>query len=153
MGDTGPCGPCSEIFYDHGDKIPGGPPGSADADGDRFIEIWNLVFMQYETLPGGERINLPRPSIDTGMGLERISAVLQGTHDNYDIDLMRALILASAAASGVDPDGPAQGFAPGHRRPFARLVLPRRRRRSALQRRARLCPAPHHAPRDAPRPA
>jgi alanyl-tRNA synthetase len=108
MGDTGPCGPCSEIFFDHGDKIPGGPPGSADADGDRFIEIWNLVFMQYETLPGGERINLPRPSIDTGMGLERISAVLQGTHDNYDIDLMRALILASAAASGVDPDGPAK---------------------------------------------
>jgi alanyl-tRNA synthetase len=106
MGDTGPCGPCSEIFYDHGDKIPGGPPGSPDADGDRFIEIWNLIFMQYETLPGGERINLPRPSIDTGMGLERISAVLQGTHDNYDIDLMRALILASAAASGVDPDGP-----------------------------------------------
>jgi alanyl-tRNA synthetase len=106
MGDTGPCGPCSEIFFDHGDKIPGGPPGSADADGDRFIEIWNLVFMQYETLPGGERINLPRPSIDTGMGLERISAVLQGVHDNYDIDLMRALILASAAASGVEPDGP-----------------------------------------------
>src|SRR5579864_6477425 len=106
MGDTGPCGPCSEIFYDHGPKIPGGPPGSADADGDRFIEIWNLVFMQYETLVGGERINLPRPSIDTGMGLERISAVLQGTHDNYDIDLMRALIRASADASGVDPDGP-----------------------------------------------
>jgi alanyl-tRNA synthetase len=106
MGDTGPCGPCSEIFYDHGDKIPGGPPGSADADGDRFIEIWNLVFMQYETLAGGERINLPRPSIDTGMGLERISAVLQGTHDNYEIDLMRALIRASAEASGVDSDGP-----------------------------------------------
>jgi alanyl-tRNA synthetase len=106
MGDTGPCGPCSEIFYDHGDKIPGGPPGSADADGDRFIEIWNLVFMQYETLAGGERINLPRPSIDTGMGLERISAVLQGTHDNYEIDLMRALIRASAEASGVDADGP-----------------------------------------------
>src|SRR5271170_7108449 len=106
MGDTGPCGPCSEIFYDHGDHIPGGPPGSPKADGDRFIEIWNLVFMQYETLPGGERINLPRPSIDTGMGLERIAAVLQGTHDNYDTDLMRALILASAAASGVDPDGP-----------------------------------------------
>ncbi|WP_158813359.1 alanine--tRNA ligase [Methylocapsa sp. S129] len=106
MGDTGPCGPCSEIFYDHGDHIPGGPPGSPDADGDRFIEIWNLVFMQFESLPGGERINLPRPSIDTGMGLERISAVLQGVHDNYDIDLMRALILASAAASGVDPDGP-----------------------------------------------
>ncbi len=106
MGDTGPCGPCSEIFYDHGDKIPGGPPGSAEADGDRFIEIWNLVFMQYETLPGGKRISLPRPSIDTGMGLERISAVLQGTHDNYDIDLMRALIRASAEATGVDPDGP-----------------------------------------------
>src|SRR5208337_2536649 len=106
MGDTGPCGPCSEIFYDHGDHIPGGPPGSADADGDRFIEIWNLVFMQYETLPGGERINLPRPSIDTGMGLERIAAVLQGVHDNYDIDLFRALIRASADLTGVDPDGP-----------------------------------------------
>ena len=106
MGDTGPCGPCSEIFYDHGDHIPGGPPGSPDADGDRFIEIWNLVFMQYETLPGGERINLPRPSIDTGMGLERIAAVLQGVHDNYDIDLFRALIRASADLTGVDPDGP-----------------------------------------------
>jgi alanyl-tRNA synthetase len=106
MGDTGPCGPCSEIFFDHGDKIPGGPPGSADADGDRFIEIWNLVFMQFETLPGGERVRLPRPSIDTGMGLERISAILQGVHDNYDIDLMRALIRASAEASGVDADGP-----------------------------------------------
>jgi alanyl-tRNA synthetase len=106
MGDTGPCGPCSEIFYDHGDKIPGGPPGSADADGDRFIEIWNLVFMQFETLPGGERINLPRPSIDTGMGLERIAAVLQGVHDNYDIDLFRALIRASIEAIGVDDDGP-----------------------------------------------
>jgi len=106
MGDTGPCGPCSEIFYDHGEHIPGGPPGSPDADGDRFIEIWNLVFMQYETLPGGERISLPRPSIDTGMGLERISAVLQGTHDNYETDMMRALIRASADASGVDADGP-----------------------------------------------
>ncbi len=106
MGDTGPCGPCSEIFFDHGESIPGGPPGSADADGDRFIEIWNLVFMQFETLPGGERVNLPRPSIDTGMGLERVAAVLQGKHDNYDIDLMRALIRASAEATGVDPDGP-----------------------------------------------
>ncbi|MGA2794109.1 MAG: alanine--tRNA ligase, partial [Roseiarcus sp.] len=106
MGDMGPCGPCSEIFYDHGEHIPGGPPGSPDADGDRFIEIWNLVFMQYETLPGGERVNLPRPSIDTGMGLERIAAVLQGVHDNYDIDVMRALIRASADASGVDADGP-----------------------------------------------
>ena len=106
MGETGPCGPCSEIFYDHGDHIPGGPPGSPEADGDRFIEIWNLVFMQFETLPGGERINLPRPSIDTGMGLERIAAVLQGVHDNYDIDLFRALIKASADITGVDPDGP-----------------------------------------------
>jgi alanyl-tRNA synthetase len=106
MGDTGPCGPCSEIFYDHGDHIPGGPPGSPDADGDRFIEIWNLVFMQFETMAGGKRIDLPKPSIDTGMGLERISAVLQGTHDNYETDMMRALIRASADASGTDADGP-----------------------------------------------
>jgi len=106
MGDTGPCGPCSEIFYDHGDKIPGGPPGSPDADGDRFIEIWNLVFMQFEQLTKEKRVALPRPSIDTGMGLERLAAVLQGKHDNYDIDLMRALILASAEATGTHPDGP-----------------------------------------------
>ena len=106
MGDTGPCGPCSEIFYDHGEGIPGGPPGSPDEDGDRFIEIWNLVFMQYEQQAPGLRVDLPRPSIDTGMGLERIAAVLQGKHDNYDIDLFRALILASAEASGVAADGP-----------------------------------------------
>ncbi|MFG1421355.1 alanine--tRNA ligase [Roseixanthobacter liquoris] len=106
MGDTGPCGPCSEIFFDHGAHIPGGPPGSADADGDRFIEIWNLVFMQYEQLPGGERLALPRPSIDTGMGLERISALLQGTHDNYETDLMRAIIAEVAELTGVSPDGP-----------------------------------------------
>jgi alanyl-tRNA synthetase len=106
MGDTGPCGPCSEIFYDHGDKIPGGPPGSPDAEGDRFIEIWNLVFMQFEQITREQRVNLPRPSIDTGMGLERLAAVLQGKHDNYDIDLMRALIEASAEASKTDPDGP-----------------------------------------------
>jgi alanyl-tRNA synthetase len=105
MGDTGPCGPCSEIFFDHGPSVPGGPPGSPDEDGDRFIEIWNLVFMQYEQVTKDERINLPRPSIDTGMGLERIAAVLQGKHNNYDIDLMRALVLASAEATGVDPDG------------------------------------------------
>ncbi len=105
MGDTGPCGPCSEIFYDHGPSVWGGPPGSAEEDGDRFIEIWNLVFMQFEQLTPEERVNLPRPSIDTGMGLERIAAVLQGKHNNYDIDLMRALILASAEATGVDPDG------------------------------------------------
>ena len=107
MGDTGPCGPCSEIFYDHGTLIPGGPPGSANEDGDRFIEIWNLVFMQYEQLPplsppasggseeGGRCVPLPKPSIDTGMGLERITAVLQGVHDNYDIDLFKTLIAAS----------------------------------------------------------
>src|SRR5580704_17434230 len=105
MGDTGPCGPCSEIFYDHGDHIPGGPPGSPDADGDRFIEIWNLVFMQFEQLPGGKRLELPKPSIDTGMGLERVAAVMQGTHDNYATDLMRALIKAVADQTGVDPDG------------------------------------------------
>jgi alanyl-tRNA synthetase len=105
MGDTGPCGPCSEIFYDHGPTIPGGPPGSPDSEGDRFVEIWNLVFTQFDQLPGGERIALPHPSIDTGMGLERIAAVLQGKHDNYDIDLFRALILASAEASGVAADG------------------------------------------------
>ena len=104
MGDTGPCGPCSEIFFDHGEHIPGGPPGSPDEDGDRFIEIWNLVFMQFEQLPD-ERINLPSPSIDTGMGLERIAAVMQGKHDNYDIDMMRALVEASADASNTDPDG------------------------------------------------
>ncbi len=107
MGPTGPCGPCSEIFYDHGPDIPGGPPGSPDEDGDRFIEIWNLVFMQFEQFEDGRRENLPRPSIDTGMGLERIGAVLQGKHDNYDTDLMRALIVASANATGTEPDAPA----------------------------------------------
>ena len=106
MGDTGPCGPCSEIFYDHGDHIPGGPPGSPNEDGDRCIEIWNLVFMQYEEGPPGTRVSLPRPSIDTGMGLERFAAILQGKHDNYDTDTLRALILASAEATGQDPDGP-----------------------------------------------
>jgi alanyl-tRNA synthetase len=95
MGDTGPCGPCSEIFYDHGDHIPGGPPGSPDEDGDRFVEIWNLVFMQYEQVDAATRLNLPHPSIDTGMGLERIAAVLQGVHDNYDTDTFKALIRAS----------------------------------------------------------
>ena len=105
MGETGPCGPCSEIFFDHGDKIPGGPPGSPDEDGDRFVEIWNLVFMQYDTQIGGERLDLPSPSIDTGMGLERIAAVLQGTHDNYQIDLFRNLINASVEATGVKANG------------------------------------------------
>ena len=106
MGDTGPCGPCSEIFYDHGDHIAGGPPGSPDQDGDRFIEIWNLVFMQYEQVDKATRLALPKPSIDTGMGLERLAALLQGKHDNYDVDLLRSLILASAEASSTEPDGP-----------------------------------------------
>ncbi len=105
MGDTGPCGPCSEIFYDHGDEIWGGPPGSMEEDGDRFIEIWNLVFMQYEQLSKEERVDLPHPSIDTGMGLERIAAVLQGVHDNYDIDLFRALIGASEELTGIKAKG------------------------------------------------
>ncbi|CAN7481913.1 alanine--tRNA ligase [Pararhizobium sp. LjRoot238] len=105
MGDTGPCGPCSEIFYDHGDHIWGGPPGSKDEDGDRFIEIWNLVFMQYEQVTKEERVNLPRPSIDTGMGLERVAALMQGKHDNYDIDLFRTLIEASEEATGVKAEG------------------------------------------------
>jgi alanyl-tRNA synthetase len=112
MGDTGPCGPCSEIFYDHGADIPGGPPGSPDEDGDRFIEIWNLVFMQYEQIAPGERIALPKPSIDTGMGLERIAAVLQGVHNNYDVDLFRSLIAASEAATGTRAEGDAL---PSHR--------------------------------------
>ncbi len=105
MGDTGPCGPCSEIFYDHGDHIPGGPPGSADEDGDRFIEIWNLVFMQFEQAADGSRTELPRPSIDTGMGLERIAAVMQGVHDNYDTDTFKALIAASESLTGVAAQG------------------------------------------------
>jgi alanyl-tRNA synthetase len=109
MGDTGPCGPCSEIFFDHGDKIPGGPPGSPDEDGDRFIEIWNLVFMQFDQIAPGNRVALPKPSIDTGMGLERIAAVLQGKHDNYDIDLFVALIRAIADLTGADPQGPMKG--------------------------------------------
>ncbi len=104
MGDTGPCGPCSEIFYDHGAHIPGGPPGSPDEDGDRFVEIWNLVFMQYEQVDAATRLDLPRPSIDTGMGLERVAAVLQGVHDNYDTDIFRTLIAASE-----DRTRPAQG--------------------------------------------
>ena len=102
MGDTGPCGPCSEIFYDHGPSVFGGPPGSNDEDGDRFIEIWNLVFMQYEQISENERINLPKPSIDTGMGLERISAVLQNTHNNYEIDMMKKLVEASSLITGID---------------------------------------------------
>ena len=105
-GPTGPCGPCTEIFYDHGDHVWGGPPGSPDEDGDRFVEIWNLVFMQYEQFEDGTRRDLPNQSIDTGMGIERVAALLQGTNDNYATDLMRSLIEASADASNTDPDGP-----------------------------------------------
>jgi alanyl-tRNA synthetase len=112
MGDTGPCGPCSEIFYDHGPSIWGGPPGSAEQDGDRFIEIWNLVFMQFEQVTKEQRVNLPRPSIDTGMGLERLATVLQGKFNNYDIDMIRALVEASAHETNSDPDGPQ---APSHK--------------------------------------
>ena len=105
MGDDGPCGPCSEIFFDHGDHIWGGPPGSKDEDGDRFIEIWNLVFMQFEQAAGEITGSLPRPSIDTGMGLERIAAVMQGEHDNYDTDTFKALIAASESLTGVKAEG------------------------------------------------
>jgi alanyl-tRNA synthetase len=105
MGDTGPCGPCSEIFFDHGDHIFGGPPGSPDEDGDRFVEIWNLVFMQYERHEDGSETPLPKPSIDTGMGLERVAAVLQGVHDNYDTDTFRNLIEASEAMTGTKAEG------------------------------------------------
>ncbi len=106
MGDTGPCGPCSEIFLDQGEGVAGGPPGSADQDGDRFLEFWNLVFMQYEQVSPGERVPLPRPSIDTGMGLERMAALLQGVTSLFETDLMRALIRAIAEETGVDPAGP-----------------------------------------------
>ena len=100
MGDVGPCGPCTEIFYDHGEQVPGGPPGSQDADGDRFVEIWNLVFMQYNMQEGGRRVDLPQPCVDTGMGLERIAAVMQGVHDNYEIDIFKQLITSISAQLG-----------------------------------------------------
>ncbi|WP_140985036.1 alanine--tRNA ligase [Asticcacaulis tiandongensis] len=112
MGDTGPCGPCTEIFYDHGDHIWGGPPGTPEEDGDRFVEIWNLVFMQYDQQEDGTRLNLPKPSIDTGMGLERVAAVMQGVHNNYDVDLFRNLISASVSETGVAAEGEAL---PSHR--------------------------------------
>ena len=147
MGDSGPCGPCSEIFYDHGDHIYGGPPGSPEEDGDRFVEIWNLVFMQYEQEANEIVGELPKPSIDTGMGIERIAAVLQGVHDNYDIDLFKTLIAASEAATSVKAERrPPRPLAPGHRRPPALDLLPHRRRGRALQRRPRLRPAPDPPP-------
>ncbi|MDO9249915.1 MAG: alanine--tRNA ligase, partial [Phenylobacterium sp.] len=122
MGDTGPCGPCSEIFYDHGAHIPGGPPGSPDEDGDRFVEIWNLVFMQFEQLADGSRRPLPKPQIDTGMGLERVAAVLQGVHDNYDIDLFRTLIAASKSLVAGGSNGPSHRVIADHLRSTSFLI-------------------------------
>ena len=151
MGDTGPCGPCSEIFYDHGEEVWGGPPGSPEAEGDRFTEIWNLVFMQYEQLPDGKRVDLPRPSIDTGMGLERMAAVLQGTYDNYQIDLFRRADRGGRRSHPRQSRRRTQSLASRHRRSFARVVLSDRRWRAAVERRPRLCASPHHAPRHAPR--
>jgi alanyl-tRNA synthetase len=125
MGDTGPCGPCSEIFYDHGAHIPGGPPGSPDEDGDRFVEIWNLVFMQFDQAADGARTPLPKPSIDTGMGLERLAAVLQGAHDNYDVDTFRCLIEASQAlvgGAGGATNGPSHRVIADHLRSTSFLI-------------------------------
>ena len=122
MGDTGPCGPCSEIFYDHGAHIPGGPPGSPDEDGDRFVEIWNLVFMQFEQMADGTRRPLPKPQIDTGMGLERIAAVLQGVHNNYDIDLFRTLISATQSLTGTTEDTPSHRVIADHLRASSFLI-------------------------------
>ena len=132
MGPTGPCGPCSEIFYDHGDQYWGGPPGSPEEDGDRFVEIWNLVFMQFESHADGSRTDLPRPSIDTGMGVERVAALLQGTNDNYATDLMRALIEASRARDLDRPRWPRAHASPRRRRPSALDLVPDRRRGDAL---------------------
>jgi alanyl-tRNA synthetase len=101
MGDTGPCGPCSEIFYDHGPEIAGGPPGTPEEDGDRYVEIWTLVFMQYDRSSDGVLVPLPKPSVDTGMGLERVAAVMQGVQSNYDIDLFKSLIRAAAEVTGT----------------------------------------------------
>ncbi|MGE3772568.1 MAG: alanine--tRNA ligase [Gammaproteobacteria bacterium] len=124
MGDTGPCGPCTEIFYDHGPGVPGGPPGSPDADGDRYIEIWNLVFMQFERSANGEMRRIPKPSVDTGMGLERVSAVLQGVHDNYDIDLFRHLIQGIRDIAPRElPESPSLRVIADHIRACAFLVM------------------------------
>src|SRR5262245_1606658 len=124
MGDTGPCGPCSEIFYDHGDKYWGGPPGSPEEDGDRFIEVWNLVFMQFEQFADGSRTNLPKPSVDTGSGLERVAAGMQGTNNNSEIDLFKALIAAAQQATGYngDPTNPSLRVISDHLRAMSFLI-------------------------------
>jgi alanyl-tRNA synthetase len=140
MADTGPCGPCSEIFYDHGPEVFGGPPGSPDAEGDRYIEIWNLVFMQFDRQKNaaGEftMTPLPKPCVDTGMGLERLAAVLQHVHSNYEIDLFQALI--KAAARGDEHQRPRQSVAQGDRGSHPRVLVPDRRRRDSVERRTRL---------------
>src|SRR5690606_4523315 len=124
MADTGPCGPCSEIFYDHGPGVEGGPPGSPDAEGDRYIEIWNLVFMQYDRDGSGKLTPLPRPCVDTGMGLERIAAVLQGVNSNYDIDLFRTLVAAAARETGAtDLSSPSLRVIADHIRACAFLIV------------------------------
>ncbi len=152
MGDDGPCGPCSEIFYDHGDHIPGGPPGSPDEDGDRFVEIWNLVFMQYEQAAGEIVSELPKKSIDTGMGLERIAAVLQGVARQLRHGHVQG---ADRSASEELTSTNADGDSTASHRVIADHLrasrLPGRRRRAAGQRGQGLCPSPDHAPRDAPR--
>lgn len=122
MGETGPCGPCSEIFYDHGDSVEGGPPGSPEADGDRYIEIWNLVFMQYERAPDGSLKALPKPSVDTGMGLERLAAVMQDVHSNYEIDLFESLITQVAKVTGNETLGPSHRVIADHIRSIAFLI-------------------------------
>jgi alanyl-tRNA synthetase len=151
MGDLGPCGPCSEIFYDHGPHIPGGPPGSPDADGDRFIEIWNLVFMQYEQIAGGKRLDLPRPSIDTGMGLERIAAVLQGYARQLQDRSVRRDHSSCRRSHRRGGRRSAQRVPSRHRRPSARVSVPDRRRRAAFERGTRLRASTHHAPGHAAR--
>ncbi len=123
MGPTGPCGPCTEIFYDHGANIAGGPPGSPDADGDRYIEIWNLVFMQYDRAADGTLTPLPKPSVDTGMGLERISAVMQGVHNNYDTDLFQPLIKAAAKLANIKDSTRKIIFFARHCRSYSLLQL------------------------------
>ena len=124
MGETGPCGPCSEIFYDHGPEVPGGPPGSPDEEGDRYVEIWNLVFMQYDRSADGVLVPLPKPSVDTGMGLERVAAVMQGVHSNYDIDLFKALIGAAAELTGTrELDSPSLRVIADHIRACTFLII------------------------------
>jgi hypothetical protein len=150
MGETGPCGPCTEIFYDHGAEIAGGPPGSPDEDGDRYVEIWNLVFMQYDRSSDGTLVPLPKPSVDTGMGLERVAAVMQGVHTNYDIDLFKTLIRAAAEVTGTeDLESSSLRVIADHIRACALFDY---RRRGARQGRARLRAPAHYSTRHTPWP-